>query len=270
MPAPSSLSILDLVDQVGGVELPNPITVAPRAAGGVGAGEQSPQAARGAPWPGSSIAGRCARSPPGPARSSRSPNGSPTCPPRWPSIWAPRRAARAARATIRRVVRDVDADRGAPPSESSSSNSARARPRPVGGAHWPSTARPHAAPVDRPGRRASRPGTCSRSSISTPGRCWAGSIDTRVEGKTSEISGFAPLLDTLTALDLTDVVITADALHTQREHVETLAARGAHWVLTVKGNQPRLRRQLAGLPWRQVEPAHRSARPRTAAGRSAP
>jgi hypothetical protein len=61
------------------------------------------------------------------------------------------------------------------------------------------------------------------------------------------------------------VVITADALHTQREHVETLAARGVHWVLTVKGNQPRLRRQLAGLPWRQVEPAHRSAE--TAHGR---
>jgi predicted transposase YbfD/YdcC len=86
-----------------------------------------------------------------------------------------------------------------------------------------------------------------------------------VDGKTSEISRFAPLLDTLTALDLTDVVITADALHTQREHVETLAARGAHWVLTVKGNQPRLRRQLAGLPWRQVEPAHRSTE--TAHGR---
>ena len=86
-----------------------------------------------------------------------------------------------------------------------------------------------------------------------------------VDGKTSEISRFTPLLDTLTALDLTDVVITADALHTQREHVETLAARGAHWVLTVKGNQPRLRRQLAGLPWRQVEPAHRSTE--TAHGR---
>ena len=73
-----------------------------------------------------------------------------------------------------------------------------------------------------------------------------------VDGKTNEISRFAPLLDTLTALDLTGVVITADALHTQREHVETLATRGAHWVLTVKGNQPRLRRQLAGLPWREV------------------
>ena len=54
-------------------------------------------------------------------------------------------------------------------------------------------------------------------------------------------------------------------MHTQREHVEDLHARGAHWVLTVKDNQPRLRRQLAGLPWRQVEPAHRSSE--TAHGR---
>lgn len=70
-----------------------------------------------------------------------------------------------------------------------------------------------------------------------------------VAGKTNEITAFAPLLDTLTHLDLTGVVITADALHTQREHVADLRARGAHWVRTVKGNQPRLRRQLAGLPW---------------------
>ncbi len=80
-----------------------------------------------------------------------------------------------------------------------------------------------------------------------------------VAGKTNEITAFAPLLDTLTGIDLTGVVITADALHTQRDHVEDLHQRGAHWVLTVKGNQPRLRRQLATLPWRHVEPAHRSA-----------
>jgi predicted transposase YbfD/YdcC len=84
-----------------------------------------------------------------------------------------------------------------------------------------------------------------------------------VDGKTSEITEFAPLLDTLTGLnptgDLTDTVITADALHTQRDHVEHLHARGAHWLLTVKGNQPTLRRQLAGLPWRQIEACHRSS-----------
>jgi predicted transposase YbfD/YdcC len=84
-----------------------------------------------------------------------------------------------------------------------------------------------------------------------------GQVD--VADKTNEITAFTPLLDTLTSINLTGVVVTADALHTQREHVEDLHVRGAHWVLTVKGNQPRLRRQLAGLPWRQVEPAHRSA-----------
>ena len=80
-----------------------------------------------------------------------------------------------------------------------------------------------------------------------------------VDDKASEINRFAPLLDTVTGIELTGVVITADALHTQREHVAALHARGAHWVLTVKGNQPRLRRQLAGLPWRQIGEGHRSA-----------
>ena len=46
-----------------------------------------------------------------------------------------------------------------------------------------------------------------------------------VAGKTNEITAFAPLLDTLTHLDLTGVVITTDALHTQREHVADLRAR---------------------------------------------
>jgi predicted transposase YbfD/YdcC len=80
-----------------------------------------------------------------------------------------------------------------------------------------------------------------------------------VEGKSSEIDQFSPLLDTITGLDLVGVVITADALHTQRAHVTDLHARGAHWLLTVKGNQPTLRHQLAGLPWRGINAAHRSA-----------
>ncbi len=86
-----------------------------------------------------------------------------------------------------------------------------------------------------------------------------------VAGKTNEISAFVPLIGTLTSVDLAGVVITADALHTQRGHVEHLHVRGAHWVLTVKGNQPRLRRQLAELPWRQLGEAHR--RVETAHGR---
>ncbi len=79
-----------------------------------------------------------------------------------------------------------------------------------------------------------------------------------VDGKTSEINRFTPLIDTLTGIDLPGVVITADALHTQRDHVIELHARGAHGVLTVKG-QPRLRRQLAELPWRQVTQGHHRA-----------
>jgi predicted transposase YbfD/YdcC len=79
--------------------------------------------------------------------------------------------------------------------------------------------------------------------------------DTNVDGKTNEITRFQPLLDQIG--DLRDTVITADALHCQREHVTYLAERGAHWILTVKGNQPHLHAQLAGLPWRAVPDATR-------------
>ncbi|GAA3239158.1 hypothetical protein ACFO1B_09765 [Dactylosporangium siamense] len=47
-------------------------------------------------------------------------------------------------------------------------------------------------------------------------------------------------------------MITADALHCQRDHVTYLAQRGAHWIFTAKGNQPTVHQQLAGLPWRLV------------------
>ncbi|WP_219420486.1 ISAs1 family transposase, partial [Pseudonocardia nigra] len=87
----------------------------------------------------------------------------------------------------------------------------------------------------------------------------AGNAGEAGAGKAGEIGAFAPLIDTLTGIDLAGVVFTADALHTQRGHVEDLHARGAHWVLAVKGNQPRLRRQLAGLPWQDVGEGHRSA-----------
>jgi predicted transposase YbfD/YdcC len=71
----------------------------------------------------------------------------------------------------------------------------------------------------------------------------------KVDGKSNEITAFAPLLD---RLDLTDVLITADALHTQRGHAEYLHERGGHYLWIVKPNQPRLHTQLLGLPWRQV------------------
>ncbi|WP_320065522.1 ISAs1 family transposase [Micromonospora sp. RTGN7] len=80
------------------------------------------------------------------------------------------------------------------------------------------------------------------------------SID--VDGKTNEITRFAPLLDQIS--DLRDTVITPDALHCQRQHVTYLAQHGAHWILTVKGHQPSLHSQLAGLPRQAVPDATRN------------
>ena len=55
------------------------------------------------------------------------------------------------------------------------------------------------------------------------------------------------------------MVITADALHAQRSHADYLVLqRRAHYLLTVKGNQPSLLHQLKSLPWKDVPPAHTS------------
>jgi predicted transposase YbfD/YdcC len=72
-----------------------------------------------------------------------------------------------------------------------------------------------------------------------------------VGAKSNEIPQFAPLLDGLTAagVDLRGLVITADALHTQRGHAEYLHQVGAEFVFTAKGNQPRLFAALDALPW---------------------
>ena len=60
---------------------------------------------------------------------------------------------------------------------------------------------------------------------------------------------FPALLD---HVEVSGAVITADALHAQRGHAIYLAGRGAHFLFTVKRNQPGLHAQLAALPWRQV------------------
>ena len=76
---------------------------------------------------------------------------------------------------------------------------------------------------------------------------------TPVEGKTNEITRFAPLLR---PLDLEGWVVTADALHTQREHAEFLVtSMKADYILVVKGNQPGLHAQLRKLPWKTVPAA---------------
>jgi predicted transposase YbfD/YdcC len=76
-----------------------------------------------------------------------------------------------------------------------------------------------------------------------------------VDGKTNEITHFAPLLE---PLDLAGCVITADALHTRREHAQFLAAhKQAHYILVVKKNQPGLYAQVKNLPWRHIPVAAR-------------
>ncbi|MFE2189046.1 ISAs1 family transposase [Streptomyces sp. NPDC059455] len=68
--------------------------------------------------------------------------------------------------------------------------------------------------------------------------------------KTNEITCFQPLLDTVA--DLAGVVVTSDAMHTQREHADYLLGRAAHYIVVVKGNQKKLRRQLKSLPWKDI------------------
>src|SRR3982751_555810 len=79
---------------------------------------------------------------------------------------------------------------------------------------------------------------------------------TDVDANTNEITRFDTVLDQIS--DLRGVVVPAAALHCQRDHVTYLAERGAHWILTVKGNQPTLHQQMAGLLWRQTPEADRT------------
>ncbi|MFC9635918.1 ISAs1 family transposase [Streptomyces mirabilis] len=59
----------------------------------------------------------------------------------------------------------------------------------------------------------------------------------QVAAKSNEIPTFAPLLDRFA---LRGVVVTADAMHTQRAHAEHVVTAGGHYLLVVKGNQKKL------------------------------
>jgi len=70
------------------------------------------------------------------------------------------------------------------------------------------------------------------------------------DGKSNEITAFRPLLH---GVDLAGVVVTADAMHTQREHADYLVSvKNAVYICIVKRNQPGLYRQLKALPWTRV------------------
>ena len=74
----------------------------------------------------------------------------------------------------------------------------------------------------------------------------------QVVDKTGEVAWFAPLLD---QIELTGMVVTADALHTVQAHARYLVSRDADYVFIVKENQHRLYTLLDALPWQQI-PVH--------------
>jgi len=74
----------------------------------------------------------------------------------------------------------------------------------------------------------------------------------RVDGKTNEIPEFAPLLD---EVDLAGRVVTADALHCQRDHARYLVAeRHADYLFVAKQNQPGLVAAISQVPEQAFPP----------------
>lgn len=65
-----------------------------------------------------------------------------------------------------------------------------------------------------------------------------------VDDKSNEITAVPKLLE---LLELRGAVVTLDAMHCQKETARAIRARGADYVLTVKGNQPTLRDEIQQL-----------------------
>ncbi|WP_432758367.1 ISAs1 family transposase [Streptomyces virginiae] len=99
----------------------------------------------------------------------------------------------------------------------------------------------------RGSRTAATPATHLLSAVTAASRVVS---QLRVPDKTNEISAFTALL---APFDLAGTVVTADALHTQREHAKWLVeVKKAHYLLVVKGNQPKLHAAIKALPWKDV------------------
>jgi hypothetical protein len=78
----------------------------------------------------------------------------------------------------------------------------------------------------------------------------------QVGGAPEEVCGLRLLL---AGLDLAGVVVTADALHTHAAAAEFLVTdKHAHYLFTVKANQPTLLARLKRLPWHRVPVADRT------------
>jgi predicted transposase YbfD/YdcC len=72
----------------------------------------------------------------------------------------------------------------------------------------------------------------------------------QVDGAPGEVPAFQPLL---ADLDLAGVVVTADALQTHADAAEFLVTvKQAHYLFTVKANQPTLLDRCVRLPWHRI------------------
>lgn len=70
-----------------------------------------------------------------------------------------------------------------------------------------------------------------------------------VAAKSNEIPAVRTLL---ASFDLTGVVVTVDAMHTQHDTAQLIIDAQGDYVFTVKGNQPTLHAACKKLPWAQV------------------
>jgi predicted transposase YbfD/YdcC len=78
-----------------------------------------------------------------------------------------------------------------------------------------------------------------------------------VEDKSNEIPAVQQLID---MLDLADAVVTADAMHCQRETADKIIAKEADYVLMVKGNQETLQAELHAAVVQAFEEDHPNLR----------
>lgn len=148
-------------------------------------------------------------------------------------------------ATLRRTLQQVDAD---------------ALDRVVGG--WLAE-QPPGSPADQP-EAVAVDGKTLRGAVGPDGRQvhllaalahGSGTVlaQRKVDAKTNEITGFRPLLE---GMDLAGKVVTTDALHSQVAHARWLVVqRHAHYLFTVKGNQPGLETAISCLPQAVFSPS---------------
>lgn len=116
--------------------------------------------------------------------------------------------------------------------------------------HW-ATDEPIA--LDGKSLRGSRSGGKPRHLVAAFGHHSHGVVhQVEVAEKTNELGAVKPLLD---PLPLTGRTVTADALHTQAETARYLVEdKRAHYLFTVKDNQPTLKNDIAGLQMEALPP----------------